>query len=75
MKDSYAAMVGVAGLLVALGLLIATLIVLVVADYWWLACAICAPLAYGLARWPIWLMAKVRPDWFKPGWLQEHGFL
>ena len=74
MKDSHAAMLGVVGMVVALGVLLLTLFVLVQAGYWWLAFVVIAPLAYGLARWPFWLMAKVRPDWFKPGWLKENGF-
>lgn len=74
MKDSHAVLLGVATLVVALGLLLLTLFVLVRADYTWLACLVFAPLAYGLARWPIWIIAKGRPGWFKPGWLKEHGF-
>ncbi len=60
--------------IVAILLLTATMMVLFETGFWWLACAVFAPLAYGLARWPIWICGVFRPDWFKPGWLQEHGF-
>lgn len=74
MKNSHAFMLSVAVLVIASALLLLTLFVLVQANYFWLACVIFAPLAYGLARWPIWVIAKTRPGWFKPGWLREHDF-
>lgn len=74
MKDS--SVVGIAAVIsvVAVFLLTATMWVLFEAGYWWLASSIFAPLAYGLARWPIWVCGVFRPTWFKPGWLKEHGF-
>lgn len=74
LKDLHVVIIVVAGMVVAIGLLILTIFILVKSNYLWLSILIFPPLAYGLARFPIWIAAKMRPNWFKPGWLEENGF-
>lgn len=60
---------GIAEICVSCFATLLTLYVLCEAGYVWLAMVIFAPLSYGMARWPLVLVAKLKPDWFKKEWL------
>lgn len=65
--------VGSSSAIIAVILLSMTLFLLCQFGYVWLAMMIFAPLAYGLAYCVVRLVAELRPDWFKPDWLEKHS--
>ena len=73
MKSKYVIGVGIASLCASCAVTVLTLYVLWGDGYGWLAMVIFAPLSYGMARWPLLLVAKLKPGWFKPEWLEMVG--
>jgi len=74
MKSSTTLAIGLIAVSISLGCLISILHMLTAAsEYLWALIAL-APLAFICALLPMLLISRLRPDWFKPGWLRTYPF-